>query len=188
MAELRARRPGCRFRFGPRLAPPSARGPHWGTGLLGTTAARLGESDLFAVQALADIATIAILQQRTVQQTLTAKDQLQTALSSRVAIEQAKGILSERYGVPMDASFHQLRSYARNHNIRLHEVARGSSTAPLPLRRPVWQRIRPFPNPTESTPPGGAARLDRSRPGSTDEREAVRRLAVMGAPRAGSES
>lgn len=94
-------------------------------GLLGTTPARLGESDLFAVQALADIATIAILQQRTVQQTLIAKDQLQTALSSRVAIEQAKGILSERYGVPMDESFHQLRSYARNHNIRLQEVAQG---------------------------------------------------------------
>jgi transcriptional regulator with GAF, ATPase, and Fis domain len=94
-------------------------------GLLGTTPARLGESDLFAVQALADIATIAILQQRTVQQTLITKDQLQTALSSRVAIEQAKGILSERYGVPMDDSFNQLRSYSRNHNLRLHEVAQG---------------------------------------------------------------
>ena len=94
-------------------------------GLLGTTPGRLDESDLFAVQAMADIATIAILQQRTLQQTLITKDQLQTALSTRVAIEQAKGILSERYGVPMDDSFHQLRSYARNHNLRLHEVAQG---------------------------------------------------------------
>ncbi len=94
-------------------------------GLLGTTPGRFDESDLIAVQAMADIATIAILQQRTLQQTLLTKDQLQTALSTRVVIEQAKGMLSERHGVPMDESFHQLRSYARSHNIRLQEVAQG---------------------------------------------------------------
>jgi len=94
-------------------------------GLLGTKPGRLGESALVAVQAMADVATIAILQQRTLQQTLIAKDQLQSALSTRVAIEQAKGILSERYGVPMDDAFDQLRRYARDHNLRLHDIAQG---------------------------------------------------------------
>jgi GAF domain-containing protein len=92
-------------------------------GLLGNNPGRLGESDLMAGQTMADLATIAILQQRTMQRALTTTEQLQTALASRIVIEQAKGILSERCGIGVDDSFQQLRHYARTHNRRLHDVA-----------------------------------------------------------------
>ena len=48
---------------------------------------------------------------------------LQTALNSRVVIEQAKGILAERAGLTMGEAYQALRWYARNHNRRLREVA-----------------------------------------------------------------
>jgi GAF domain-containing protein len=92
-------------------------------GLFGTHPGRLGESDLEAGQTMADLATIAILQQRTMEQSLTTTEQLRTALASRIVIEQAKGILSERCGIPMDDSFQHLRNYARTNNRRLHDVA-----------------------------------------------------------------
>lgn len=92
-------------------------------GLLGNNAGRLGDWDIGAGQTMADLATIAILQQRSMQRAVTTTEQLQTALASRVVIEQAKGILSERCGIGVDDSFHQLRNYARTHNRRLHDVA-----------------------------------------------------------------
>jgi len=101
-------------------------------GLFGTSSGRLGEADLAAGQAMADMATIAILQQRTIQQSRTTTDQLQTALASRIVIEQAKGILTERYGIALDDSFQQLRSYARNHNRRLNDVAQDVINGTIP--------------------------------------------------------
>jgi hypothetical protein len=101
-------------------------------GLLGPTPGRLGESDLVAGQAMADMATIAILQQRTIQQSVTTTEQLQTALASRIVIEQSKGILAERYGIALDDSFQQLRRYARNHNRRLHDVAQDLINGTIP--------------------------------------------------------
>jgi hypothetical protein len=49
--------------------------------------------------------------------------QLQTGLSSQVLIEQAKGVLTQRLAVSMDAAFDRLRRYARADNLRLIEVA-----------------------------------------------------------------
>jgi GAF domain-containing protein len=83
----------------------------------------MGAEDLDAAQALADAATIAILQQRAVIETRVVNEQLQNALNSRVIIEQAKGILSERMGVEMDQAFAALRRYARTRNLRLAGVA-----------------------------------------------------------------
>lgn len=53
-----------------------------------------------------------------------AADQLQSALNTRIVVEQAKGVLSERGQVDMNVAFNQLRAYARNHNLMLGDVAR----------------------------------------------------------------
>ncbi|MFD9483298.1 ANTAR domain-containing protein [Streptomyces sp. NPDC059991] len=84
-------------------------------------------------QALADVATISLLQQRTTQRTTVLNEQLQTALNSRVLIEQAKGKLAERQGIDMEQAFTALRVYARSHNRRLSDVARAfvDETEPL---------------------------------------------------------
>jgi transcriptional regulator with GAF, ATPase, and Fis domain len=84
----------------------------------------LGPADVVVCQALADMATIGLLQQRAMTEARVLAEQLQGALDSRVIIEQAKGVLSERAGVDMDAAFNLLRSFARNRNRLLGDVAR----------------------------------------------------------------
>jgi GAF domain-containing protein len=81
------------------------------------------EADVLAAQAFADVATIAVLQHRAVLEAQLLNDQLSQALNSRILIEQAKGVLSERAGLNMEESFAVLRNYARNHNLRLVDVA-----------------------------------------------------------------
>ncbi|MGW3104321.1 GAF and ANTAR domain-containing protein [Streptomyces sp. NPDC001100] len=75
-------------------------------------------------QALADVATINLLQQRVVHRSMVLNEQLQTALNSRILIEQAKGKLAERRSVDMEQAFTILRGYARSHNRRLSDLAR----------------------------------------------------------------
>jgi transcriptional regulator with GAF, ATPase, and Fis domain len=75
-------------------------------------------------QALADVATIGLLQARAINRRDTLAQQLQTALNSRVIIEQAKGVIAERRQVDMDRSFDLLRSTARRTNRRLSELSR----------------------------------------------------------------
>ncbi len=93
----------------------------------------MGEADLVAAQALADVATITILQHRAARDARVLNEQLSTALNSRIVIEQAKGVVAERSGVDMEASFARLRRHARNHNLRLTEVADAVSTKALPV-------------------------------------------------------
>ncbi|MET3983667.1 GAF and ANTAR domain-containing protein [Streptomyces sp. PvR034] len=85
-------------------------------------------------QAMADVATISVLQQRTTLRSAVLNEQLQTALNSRVLIEQAKGKLAERLGMDMEQAFSALRDYARSHNRRLVELAAAviDGTEPLP--------------------------------------------------------
>lgn len=84
---------------------------------------RLDTADIRLGQAIADIATIGILQERTITQAAVLADQLQRALDSRITLEQAKGRLAERAEVDIDEAFMRLRAYSRRHNRRLTEVA-----------------------------------------------------------------
>jgi GAF domain-containing protein len=85
----------------------------------------LTAEDVKIGQGLADMATISILQERALSQRTVLVEQLQFALTSRVIIEQAKGVLAERCGVDMGEAFTMLRKHARNNNLRLADVAKG---------------------------------------------------------------
>jgi GAF domain-containing protein len=109
----------------------------------------LEEADVVAAQALADVATIAILQHRAVIQTHIVNEQLNHALNSRIMIEQAKGMLAERVGLDMQDAFWWLRNHARNHNLLLVDVAQSviagtvASDPPGALRRGGTGPTRP---------------------------------------------
>lgn len=92
----------------------------------------LDESDSVAARALADVATIAVLQHRAAREAQILNEQLNHALNSRVTIEQAKGVLSERLGVDMERAFATMRNHARGHNLRLVDVAREVVDGTLP--------------------------------------------------------
>jgi GAF domain-containing protein len=83
----------------------------------------LPEGTVAVAQALADVATIGILQERSHRESVLVTEQLQVALNSRVLIEQAKGVLAERAQISVAEAFTQLRGFARNRNRRLSEVA-----------------------------------------------------------------
>ncbi|MEU3269752.1 GAF and ANTAR domain-containing protein [Saccharomonospora sp. NPDC006951] len=83
----------------------------------------LGQRNLRVARALADTATIGILQERAIRRGEVLTEQLQRALNSRVIIEQAKGVLSHAAGIPMDQAFQHLRTYCRSHNRRISDVA-----------------------------------------------------------------
>jgi len=84
----------------------------------------LTEDDVRVGQGLADVATIGILAQRSLHQAELLAEQLQSALNSRIVIEQAKGVLAERRQISVDEAFTLLREHARRHNLRLSDVAR----------------------------------------------------------------
>ncbi len=104
--------------------PMRARGETIGAlNLFRVSLGRLNPEDLPLGQGMADIAAIALLQERTVREAHGVAEQLQRALSSRVTIEQAKGVLAERVQIDLDVAFACLRAYARKHNLRLSHVA-----------------------------------------------------------------
>jgi transcriptional regulator with GAF, ATPase, and Fis domain len=90
--------------------------------------------DIRVGQALADVATISLLQERSMRHSDTLNEQLQSALNSRVVIEQAKGKLAERLGLDMGQAFGLLRDYARARNLRLSALAQAfiDGSEPLP--------------------------------------------------------
>ncbi|HVT76863.1 MAG TPA: GAF and ANTAR domain-containing protein [Acidimicrobiales bacterium] len=106
-----------------------------------TEAHAIGGDDLQSGQALADMATIAILQYRAAVEARVLNQQRQAALNSRIVIEQAKGMLAERAGIQVAQAFDRLRSYARSNNLRLVDVAQGVLGGVLPSET--------FPPPTD---------------------------------------
>jgi transcriptional regulator with GAF, ATPase, and Fis domain len=101
----------------------------------------LHEGKLRIGQALADVATIGLLQERAIRRRETLAEQLQTALTSRIVIEQAKGVIAERLGLDMDRAFNLLRDAARSRSRRLSELAQaivdGSEQIPTPPATPA---------------------------------------------------
>lgn len=92
-------------------------------GLFRKSAGALEPADAGVAQALADVATIGILQERLLRESGIVTEQLQHALDSRIVIEQAKGVVAESLGVEMDAAFAMLRAHARGNNLGLRAVA-----------------------------------------------------------------
>ena len=86
-----------------------------------------------------------ILQHRAVLEAQVLNEQLNHALNTRIVIEQAKGMVAERDGLDMEQAFARLRNHARNHNLRLADVARQV----IDGRQPVsgLERARPAPSP-----------------------------------------
>ena len=107
----------------------------------------LSTGDLRLAQALADAATIGILQQRTIRRSEVVTGQLQAALTSRIIIEQAKGVLAERLKISADEAFEVLRGAARSSNRLLSDLARdvtsGSADAVQLLRQAPVKRGEP---------------------------------------------
>ncbi|HWG73440.1 MAG TPA: GAF and ANTAR domain-containing protein [Acidimicrobiales bacterium] len=95
--------------------------------------AEVGDDYLRTAQALAAVATIAILQDQAVRDAQRIAAQLQGALDSRTTIEQAKGMLAERAGVDMDEAFNRLRRYSRDANVRLTALAAKVVGGDLPV-------------------------------------------------------
>jgi GAF domain-containing protein len=91
--------------------------------LFGSTGEPLSTDGVAVGQAMADVATIGLLQERAVLQRDVLVEQLQTALNSRVLIEQAKGVLSERAKIPIDEAFTLMRTHARKKGTTLTKVA-----------------------------------------------------------------
>jgi GAF domain-containing protein len=90
--------------------------------LFRTAPGALSEAEMKLVQALADVATVGILQQRAVMASSLLAEQLQSALHSRVLIEQAKGIIAERAGTDIDRAFDMIRRHARRTGTPLQAV------------------------------------------------------------------
>ena len=99
-------------------------------------------ADIRIGQALADVATISLLHERSMRHSDTLNEQLQTALNSRVVIEQAKGKLAERLGVDTDQAFSLLRDRARTSNRRLSDLAQAFIDGKETLTEPNTSRPR----------------------------------------------
>ena len=98
--------------------------------LFGSDSGRLTDEDSVVVQALADVATIGLLQERAVTRGQLRTEYLQEALNSRIVIEQAKGWLAQIHDETPDQAFERMRSYCRQRQLRLTDVARAVTADP----------------------------------------------------------
>ena len=90
------------------------------------------------------------MQDKAAADTAAVNEQLQTALNSRVVLEQAKGVLAQRGDLDMDQAFAVLRRYARDHNLRLTDVARAVAGREIPARSVLEHSLGRDPAPRSS--------------------------------------
>jgi hypothetical protein len=107
--------------------------------LFSVTQEPMSEADIMVARAFADLATLGIVQHRTEAQRV--NEQLSAALTSRVVIEQAKGVVAARAGVDLAEAFSRLRAYARDSNLRLTDVAQAAVAGTLDFDSLAWARV-----------------------------------------------
>jgi GAF domain-containing protein len=93
------------------------------------------DTDVTVMQALADVASIALIQERAIHRGEVLTEQLQAALNSRIVIEQAKGAVAQARGISVDDAFARIRAYARSNNRRLTDVAHTIVANPATARQ-----------------------------------------------------
>ncbi|MFD8569603.1 GAF and ANTAR domain-containing protein [Streptomyces sp. NPDC057694] len=118
------------------LPLPAKGGPTGALVLFDARGRRLDERALTLARLFAEAAAHTLSLQREVTESRVLAGQLEHALSSRVVVEQAKGIVSARYDIPLDEAFERLRRYARSHQRKVADVARQITEGPneLPFR------------------------------------------------------
>ncbi|THG34261.1 GAF and ANTAR domain-containing protein [Glaciibacter flavus] len=99
-------------------------------------------ADAAVARAFTEVATITILQQRSLTEAAVVREQLETALASRIVIEQAKGIIASTHGVDMEAAFAYIRNRARSTKTALSDVARAIVDEAAPLQRAETEAAR----------------------------------------------
>lgn len=108
--------------------------------LFSSDTGRLEPNDIRIIQGLADVATIGLMQERSIRaENLT--EQLQSALDSKVAIEQAKGVLTRAHAISVDDAFELLCEYSRRNHLRLSDVARAVVSDPTLAGLPTGDSI-----------------------------------------------
>jgi GAF domain-containing protein len=118
--------------------------------LLSVTPSPMDEADVIVARAFADLATLSVIHHRANAAAQLLNEQLSAALTSRVVIEQAKGVISERAGIPLAEAFSRLRAHARNRNLRLTDVARAAVDGTLDPLAWSQQPVRRSPGRTGS--------------------------------------
>jgi GAF domain-containing protein len=83
----------------------------------------LDEQGISIIQSIADIAATTIDQTHKIHQAQTLVTQLQTALDSRIIIEQAKGVLAATHNTDIASAFTHLRATARREQRPVRSVA-----------------------------------------------------------------
>jgi len=101
--------------------------------LFGVEQTPMDERDVIVARAFADLAAISVLHHRGATESQRLNEQLSGALTSRIVIEQAKGVISERARVDLEEAFIRMRAYARANNLRLTDVARAAIDGSLDL-------------------------------------------------------
>jgi transcriptional regulator with GAF, ATPase, and Fis domain len=117
-----------------------------------STAESLPPTDVALARALADVASIAVVQDQAARLAAIREGQLQHALTSRIKIEQAKGMIAESARVDMDTAFNRLRSHARNNNLGLTSVAEQLVDGSLPIDAVAGARSGRIPPPPPRRP------------------------------------